>query len=264
MTNRLLKNSAKLVRIAMLGLSLLLMAGCATVPRDPAARAEFKANNDPIEPLNRKVFAFNVTFDRMLIKPLAKGYRWVLPDWIRDTVRRVLDNLNEPIVMVNCVLQVRLTAAATTGGRFIVNSTCGAGGIADLATDWEMPKQVGDFGQTLWSWHMPEGPYLVIPIFGPSNPRDGIGQGIDVYIDPFRYEPLNDNYPDAVTTGRLVADGIDQRERNLESLDEIQRESIDYYASLRSLFRQNRAAELRGEKTSTTLPPAGFYDDPGN
>jgi len=104
---------------------------------------------------------------------------------------------------------------------------------------------------------------LVIPIFGSSSPRDGIGQGVDIYLDPFRYEPANDSFPDAVTTGRIVADGFDQRERNLDSLDEIQRESIDYYASLRSLFRQNRAAELRGEKTSTTLPPAGFYDDPG-
>jgi phospholipid-binding lipoprotein MlaA len=247
----------------MIGLTLLLMAGCAAVPRDPAARAEFKANNDPIEPFNRKVFAFNLTFDRVLIKPLAEGYRWALPDWIRDMVHRVVDNLNEPIVMVNCVLQARLKDAATTSGRFIVNSTFGAGGLADVTTDWGMPQQIGDFGQTLWSWRMPEGPYLVIPVFGPSNPRDGIGQGVDIFIDPFRYEPLNDSYPDAVTTGRITAGGFDQRERNLDSLDAIQRDSIDYDASLRSLYRQNRAAELRGEKTSSTLPPAGFYDDPG-
>jgi phospholipid-binding lipoprotein MlaA len=254
----------RLIRIAIIGLSLLLLAGCATVPRDPAARAEFKANNDPIEPFNRKVFAFNLTFDRVLIKPLAKGYRWAVPDWIRDMVHQVVDNLNEPIVMVNCILQVRLKDAATTGGRFIFNSTFGAGGMADVTTDWGMTEQVGDFGQTLWSWHLPEGPYLDIPIFGPSNPRDTVGQAVDIFIDPFRYEPLNDNYPDAITTGRIVAGGFDQRERNLDSLDEIQRESIDYYASLRSLYRQNRAAELRGEKASTTLPPAGFYDDPGS
>jgi phospholipid-binding lipoprotein MlaA len=253
----------KRIRIAMIGLSLFLTAGCATVPRDPTARAEFKANNDPIEPLNRKTFAFNLGMDRVLIKPLAKGYRWALPDWIRDTVRRIINNLNEPVTMVNCLLQARLKSAAVTGGRFIVNSTFGAGGIADLTTAWDMPKQIGDFGQTLWAWGVPEGPYLVIPIFGPSNPRDGIGRGVDVYIDPFRYVPANDNFPDAVTTGRIIADGVDRRERSLDALDEIQRESIDYYASLRSLYRQNREAELRGEKTSSTLPPAGFYDDPG-
>ena len=241
----------------------LLAAACASVPRDPAAHAEFKANHDPLEPLNRSVFAFNLFADRILIKPLAKGYRWALPGRIRDALRHVLDNLNEPLVLANCVLQARLKPAATTGGRFIVNSTVGVAGIADVATGWKMPKQVGDFGQTLWSWDMPEGPYLIIPIFGPSNPRDGVGRGVDVYLDPFRYIPAHNNYPDAVTTGRIIADGVDQRARSLDSLDEIQRESIDYYASLRSLFRQNRAAELRGEKTSTTLTPAGFYDDPG-
>jgi len=260
---RLLKNSAGLLRVALIGWSLLLMAGCATVPHDPAARADFKANHDPIEPFNRKIFAFNLGVDRVLIKPLAKGYRWALPDGIRDAIRHVLDNLNEPLVLVNCLLQARFESASTTGRRFCLNSTIGVAGVVDVATGLKIPRQVGDFGQTLWAWHMPEGPYLVIPIFGPSNPRDGIGRGVDTYLDPFRYVPAHNNYPDAVTPGRTIADGVDQRERSLDSLDEIQRESIDYYASLRSLYRQNRAAELRGENASTTLPPAGFYDDPG-
>ncbi|MGA3006431.1 MAG: VacJ family lipoprotein [Opitutaceae bacterium] len=250
-------------RTALFGLFLILAAGCATVPRDPAARAEFKANNDPIEPFNRKVFALNVSADKVLIKPLAKGYRWALPGRIRDAIRHVLDNLNEPLVMANCILQGRAKSAVTTGGRFVVNSTVGAAGIADVATGMKLRKQVGDFGQTLWAWGVPEGPYLIIPIFGPSSPRDGLGRAVDVYLDPFRYVPGNYNYPDAVTTGRIVADGVDQRSRNLDSLDEIQRESIDYYASLRSLYRQNRAAELRDGKPLTTLPPADFYDDPG-
>jgi phospholipid-binding lipoprotein MlaA len=253
----------KLMRTAMAGLILLLIAGCATVPRDPAARAEFKANNDPLEPLNRKVFAFNLSADRFLIKPLAKGYRWALPQLVRDSIRHVLDNLDEPLITANCILQARLMSAVTTGARFTVNSTFGVAGILDVASHHKMPKQVGDFGQTLWAWHLPEGPYLVIPIFGPSTPRDGIGQGVDVYLDPYRYVPAHNNYPDAVSTGRIVADGVDQRERSLDSLDEIKRESVDYYASFRSLYRQNRAAELRNQKPSSTLPPAGFYDDPG-
>ena len=125
-----------------------------------------------------------------------------------------------------------------------------------------MPKQAGDFGQTLWAWDVPGGPYLVIPLFGPSNPRDGIGMGVDMYIDPFRYVPAHYTYPAAFTTDRIVVDGVDQRERNLDSARRNPAaSSIDYYASLRSLYRQNREAELRGEKTSSTLPPAGFYDD---
>lgn len=253
----------RLGRIALIGLSLLLMAGCATVPRDPAARAEFKANNDPIEPLNRKIFAFNLTVDRVLIKPVAKGYRAALPQPIRDALRRVLDNLDEPLVMANCILQARFKSAAVTGGRFAVNSTLGVAGIADVAGGWKMPKQVGDFGQTLWSWDVPNGPYLILPLFGPSSPRDAIGQGVDVYLDPLRYIPAHNDYPNWLTTGRIVVDGVDQRARNLDTLDALQRESIDYYAAMRSLYRQNRAAELRNGKPATTLPPADFYDEPG-
>ncbi len=252
----------RIFRIALMGLSLLLMAGCATVPRDPAARAEFKANNDPIEPLNRDIFAFNLSMDRFLIKPVAKGYRAVLPQPIRDALRRVLDNLNEPLVMANCLLQARFNSAIVTGGRFAVNSTLGVAGIADVAKRWRLPRQFGDFGQTLWSWDVPDGPYLILPLFGPSNPRDAVGRGVDVYLDPLRYIPAHNNYPNWLTTGRIVVDGIDQRARTIDTLDELQRDSVDYYAAMRSLYRQNRAAELQGGKASTTLPPADFYDEP--
>jgi phospholipid-binding lipoprotein MlaA len=249
-------------RAALIGLSLLLLTGCATVPRDPVARAAFKANDDPVEPLNRKLFAFNLAVDQALIKPLAKGYRKVLPREARDGIRNFLDNLNEPVVLANCVLQGRLRSAATTGGRFVVNSTVGVAGFADVAVRWKLPKQIGDFGQTLWSWGVEAGPYLIIPVFGPVTPRDGIGRGVDVFLDPFLYISRSQNYPSWVTVGRIVISGVDLRSRNIDSLDEIQRESIDYYASFRSLYRQNRAAELRGGKPSTSLPPPNFYDDP--
>lgn len=251
------------MRIVLIGLALAAMAGCASVPRDPAARAEFKATNDPLEPLNRRIFAFNLSADRYVIKPVAKGYRQVLPQPVRDGLRHAIDNLNEPLILVNCVLQGRLKSAAVTGGRFIVNSTVGVGGLGEVAERWKMPKQVGDFGQTLWAWGFPEGPYLVLPLFGPSSPRDAIGQGIDVYLDPVRYVVRNNNYPNAVSNGKMVVDGVDRRERNLDTLDELQKESIDFYASLRSLYRQNRAAELHNGKPQATLPKSNFYDDPG-
>jgi phospholipid-binding lipoprotein MlaA len=242
---------------------LLLLAGCATAPRDPAGLAVFKANNDPLEPLNRKIFAFNLGVDRVLIKPLAQGYRGALPAGARDAIRRLLDNLKEPVVFCNCLLQGRLKSAATTGGRFAVNTTVGVVGLQDVATGWKLPKQTGDFGQTLWAWGVGEGPYLVVPVFGPINPRDGIGEGVDIYLDPLRYIPAHQDYPTAVTVGRLVLDGVDLRARNLDPLDELQRESIDYYASLRSLYRQNRAAQLGIGQAAPTLPSADFYDDSG-
>jgi phospholipid-binding lipoprotein MlaA len=253
-----------ILRIAAIWLSLLFIAGCATAPRDPAARAEFKANNDPIEPFNRRVFAFNLGLDKVLIRPVAKTYVWAVPRPARNGIRHFLDNLNEPLVFANCVLQGRFQSSVTTAGRLVFNSIVGLGGIFDPASRHNMPQQIGDFGQTLWAWHVPEGPYVIIPVVGPSTPRDVTGRAVDIYIDPFRYVPAKYNYPDEVTTGRLVADGIDQRARYLDALDEIQRESIDYYAAFRSFYRQNRAAELRNNKPSpTALPPANFYDDPG-
>jgi phospholipid-binding lipoprotein MlaA len=250
-------------RVVSAALALVALAGCAAVPREPAARAEFKANNDPLEPLNRRVFRLNDVVDRVLIKPLAKSYRRVLPQPARDALRHFLDNLNEPLVMANCLLQGRFKSAGITGGRFAVNTTFGVAGLSDVAVNWHLPRQIGDFGQTLWAWGAGEGPYLIVPVFGPVTPRDGIGQGVDILFDPLRFVIRNQDIPSGVTAGRVVVDGLDQRARSLDTLDEIQRESIDYYASLRSLYRQNRAAQLQGAKASTTLPPADFYDDSG-
>ncbi len=252
------------VALAVLVGLALVSAGCATVPKDPAALAEFKANNDPIEPFNRKMFSFNLLVDRVLIKPIAKGYRWTFPENVRDALRGIVANLHEPLVLVNCVLQGRLGDAARTGDRFVVNSTIGIVGINDVATRWKVQKQIGDFGQTLWTWGCPEGPYLVIPVFGPRNTRDGVGEGADTFFDPLHNFRDDIEYSSSISAFRIVVGGIDQRERALDTLDEIQHESIDYYASLRSLYRQNRAAELRGGKTPTTLTPTDFYDEPGH
>jgi|HubBroStandDraft_1064217.scaffolds.fasta_scaffold74133_2 phospholipid-binding lipoprotein MlaA len=251
------------LRMAVVLAAAGFAAGCASVPRDPAARAQFEANHDPLEPLNRKTFAFNEGLDRILIKPLAKGYLKVLPQGGRDAIRHFLDNLNEPIVFVNSVLQGRIHNAGTSVCRFVVNTTLGVAGFSDVASKNGLPRQLGDFGQTLWAWGLPDGPYLIIPLFGPSNPRDGIGTGVDMYIDPFRYVARKQDFGSPVTVGRIVLDGVDKRSRNIESLDEVKREAIDYYASFRSLFRQHRAAELRGTDNPAKLPSPDFYEDPG-
>jgi phospholipid-binding lipoprotein MlaA len=253
-----------LLRAAFLALSCsVFLGGCASVPTDPAARAEFNANNDPLEPLNRGIFAFNLSLDRVLIKPLAKGYQKALPENARDALRHLLDNLNEPLILANTILQGRPKSAGTTVCRFLFNSTAGIGGLVDVASAKGLPRQIGDFGQTLWAWGFPEGPYLVLPVFGPSSPRNGVGMAVDSYFDPFRFAAREYDFGAPVVVGRLVIDGLDKRARNIEAIDEMQRESVDYYASLRSLYRQNRAAELKSDGNAPPPPPADLYEDPG-
>jgi phospholipid-binding lipoprotein MlaA len=236
-------------------------AGCATPPSDPAARAEFERTNDPFEPLNREIFDFNLFLDRVAIKPAAQGYQAVIPEKGRDAIRHFLDNLNEPIIFANNVLQGEFKRAHTTFARFLMNSTFGLGGVMDLATGEGLEKQSGDFGQTLYSWGVPEGPYLVLPVLGPSNPRDGVGLGVDGYADPFGQ--LASIYHESIASyGRYVVDGIDQRSRNIETLDELQRNAIDFYAELRSLFRQRRAQVLRHGEPAPIPDLDTLYRDP--
>ena len=232
---------ATLVGLALAALS----AACATPPTDPAARADFEATNDPFEPMNRTIFDVNQFLDRFLIKPVAQGYHTVLPQFTQDMIRHFLNNLGEPVIFANDMMQFEWQAANITAGRFIVNSTFGAGGLFDLASNTGLERQTGDFGQTLYAWGVPQGPYLVLPILGPSDPEDGIGLGVDGVMDPFGYLARGYDVGTTVTISRMAGSGIDLRARNIDTLDDLQRNSIDFYAEIRSLYRQHRASELR-------------------
>lgn len=229
---------------ALLAFLPLALAACATPPSDPAARAEFDKTNDPFEPVNRKIFSFNLFVDRILLRPIAVTYEAAVPEVGRNAIRHFLDNLGEPIVFANNMLQGEFRRAHDTAGRFLTNSTLGLGGTIDIATKAGLEKQSGDFGQTLWRWGVPDGPYIVLPILGPSNPRDAIGTGVDGYADPYSHA-FSGTSIDNADYGRYLINGVDQRARNIQTLDELQRNAIDFYAQLRSLFRQHRASELR-------------------
>jgi phospholipid-binding lipoprotein MlaA len=244
--------------------ALLVVAGCATAPSDPAALSVYKANNDPLEPFNRRIFALNNAIDRSLLKPIAKGYVRLLPQPVRDGLRNAVLNMHEPVVFANNVLQGRFGRAGITAGRFALDSTFGLVGLVDVGRREGLSRQVGDLGQTFHAWGFPEGPYLVLPLFGPSNPRDAIGFGGEVFLDPFRYVTSNDDFPKSATYAPGIIGGIDERSRNIETLDAIEKDAIDYYASLRSLFRQNRAAQLTGDASTAAPAMEGLYDDPGS
>ena len=255
-------NASTWARVIGSGLLLLgLLAACATPPQGPAARAAFDETNDPLEPLNRKIFVANEFIDKILLKPAAEVYVFVIPKGGRDALRRVLDNMKGPVIVLNNMLQGQFNRAGAAATRLAIDTTIGVGGLFDPASRWGLQKQTGDFGQTLFVWGLPEGPYLIIPVLGPSNPRDLLGTAVDSYGDPITFLAKAKGIEDLQVV-RFVVDGIDQRARVIDVLDELKKNALDYYAEIRSLARQRRAAELRhGEQPPT---PKGFYDVPGS
>lgn len=237
----------------MFALSLLLLvSACASTPTNPADRAEYEATNDPFEPTNRVIFDVNDFLDRLLFKPIAGLYRVTVPPGIRDRLSHVLSNFKEPVVFLNNVLQGEFTKAGTTLGRLALNSTVGVAGIWDVSTDWGMPQQTGDFGQTLNTWGVGAGPYLVLPLFGPTNVRDAIGMGVDSVSSPWQYlAGMNGVGSENRLNGfYFLASGVSQREENLEALDALREGSVDFYAQMRSVYRQYRDKQLGNQSTS--------------
>lgn len=252
---RLAKLNARAAAMSLVALIALGLAGCATPPKDPAARAEFEQENDPLEPLNRAVFGFNNVFDGMFLRPAAIVYRETLPRPVQKGVSNFLSNLRSPIVLANDLLQGEMSRAGDTASRFVINTTVGVLGVWDAAGAMGIPGHSEDFGQTFGVWGIGSGPYLVLPILGPSNPRDAVGLAAEWYLDPVNLW-LRDENADGWIIARSLITGVDFRSRNLETLDEIKRTSLDYYVAIRSLYRQRRADEIRnGKSSSDTIAP---------
>lgn len=218
------------VRAALIAV-MLLLDGCATPPADPAARTDFERTNDPLEPLNRKTFAVNQMIDHVVFRPVAKAYITVVPDDARRAVHNMLDNMKEPTLFFDNMLQGEFRRAGVTLGRFIVNSTVGFGGIVDVMALSGVNQQKTDFGQTLYVWGVPSGPYLILPILGPSNPRDAIGGAVDSYADPATILGKSDDIQELLVD-RFVIAGIDERAGVLDVLDDLEKTSVDFYAQL--------------------------------
>lgn len=226
---------------------LVNLAGCATAPTDPAERAEFERNNDPLEPMNRKVFEFNQIVDRFLLKPAAQAYKFVLPEFAQNIVGNIIYNAGEPVRATNALLQGRASDAGKIMNRFMVNSTIGLGGMIDMGSESDLKPVDADFGQTLHVWGAPEGPYLVLPVLGPSNPRDAIGFAVDSVAQPWGYT-VDELGGRATATRYTIAStgafALDKRSKYLDALDALEKGSLDFYAQLRSVSRQHRNAEL--------------------
>ena len=207
----------------------------------PAACATPAAEDlDPLEAVNRISFDFSMFVDRNALRPVAEAYVAVVPDPVRNGLRDCIDNLESPIVFANDLLQGDGDAAGNTMARFLINTTIGIGGLMDPAAAWGLTQDDEDFGITLGRWGDAAGPYLFIPLFGPSSPRDAFGYVTDLAFDPLTYWKGSMWVP----IGEKALDIVDSRARNLESIDAIERTSVDDYAAVRSAYRQSRAAKV--------------------
>jgi len=229
----------------------LILAGlcaCAAVPEDPEERAEFEAQNDPMEPMNREIFEANMYLDEHVMVPVTKAYREATPEEVQNGVHNALANLGQPYVAGNDLLQGRFHDAADSLGRFLINSTFGLFGLVDAVADSGGPKSHdNDVATTLGVWGMGEGPYLMLPFIGPASTRDAIGRVADNWSSPagavFATQGLG-----WVNDVRFGTDIVDSRTRLLDPLDELKRNSIDLYAAVRSTYRQRRNALVSDAK----------------
>ena len=214
-------------------------------------------NPDPWEPFNRFIHRMNETGDIYFVKPLAQGWDFLTPSPFQTVVTNFNNNLQLPVILGNNLLQLKPRHVGDDFLRLFFNLSFGIGGLLDMATWLDIPQNDEDFGQTLGYWGVPEGPFLVLPVFGPSTVRDGIGRGVDsVGTLYFSYLPF---YATLVVRGTEI---VNLRAQFLEEIDANRVESFDYYVFLRNAYLQNRRVkvERRGQRTETAAPDESLYD----
>jgi len=259
-------NVSRIITVILVAASTAI-AGCATAPNpnDAEAVAEYQEINDPAEPTMRAIFAFNQALDKAIVKPTALTYRNVTSEKFRAKTHNFLNNLRSPVIFFNDVLQGELERAVTTLIRFLVNSTVGVLGFNDVAADLGLEFHDEDFGQTLAVWNMPEGPYLMLPVLGPSNPRDAVGRVVDFIIDPLNIWATNNSH-DWVLPTHTALKVIDFRALHYDTIEDLEKSSLDFYAAIRSLYRQRRMDKINNGQSnpSKSVPSIGEFleDDP--
>jgi phospholipid-binding lipoprotein MlaA len=226
-----------------------LLAGCATGPNRTAG--------DPLEPMNRQIFRFNDAVDNSVAVPIAKGYQKVTPHPLRTAISNFFSNIGDISNIANELMQLKITDATQDVIRFAMNTTFGIGGLIDFATLAKLPKHHQDFGLTLGRWGIPSGPYLVLPIFGPSTIRDSVGLVVDV-----RFNPLNYIEP-STRTQLYILQFVNTRSDLLAATNILQQAALDKYSFVRDAYLQQRRARLGGGAASApALPNYGDEETP--
>ena len=252
---------------AVLSLAVMVLSGCATRPAadDPDAIADYEQTNDPLEPTNRVFYAINNGLDTVLLRPAAQAYRYVVPGAVRQGVHNVLSNIGTPVQLTNDILEGKPRRAGDTTMRFLINTTAGVFGIFDFATKWGYPNHDSDFGMTMAAYGVPEGPFLFLPVLGPTDPRDASGFGVDIAMDPFTW--VGGPHDTGLTTfnwSRYGSNAVDSRERVLDALDQIKKTALDPYATFRSLYRQHRRAQIEDLRNDNRATVPVWFSQPAD
>jgi phospholipid-binding lipoprotein MlaA len=226
---------------------VLSVLGFAALVAAPGVASAQEAQSDPWEGFNRNMYAVHEGVDQAVLEPVARGYRAITPRPVRQGVRNFLRNLRAPVIFVNDVLQGEVGRAGTTVARFGVNTTIGIGGVFDPATSMGLERHDEDFGQTLAVWGVDSGPYIFVPLLGPTTVRDGAGRIVDIAFDPLTWAEFDE--VDEVRIGRTVLAGVSARELVLETVDDIRRDSPDPYVTIRSSYGLLRESAIQNGPT---------------
>jgi phospholipid-binding lipoprotein MlaA len=248
-----MKKSAGVSRVLAVALAAMLLASCASAPNDGA--------NDPLESFNREMFDINIALDKTILRPVTQAYVDFVPDPVRDMVHNFLFHLGEPVTFANDLLQGEFDRAGQTAARMVTNTIIGFG-MWDVMASSGAAGHKEDLGQTFAVWGAPEGPYLVLPLLGPSTARDTAGDAVQfalAYNDLDVVGHLLDTYTDStaqflISSSRTLVNAVDKRAQVLGKLAELEKTSLDFYATIRSLYRQKRADEIRNGESGEAVP----------
>jgi len=207
---------------------------------------------DPLEGFNRAIFKFNNAADQIILEPVARGYR-KLPSPMQNGISNFLSNLRMPLVIVNQLLQGQVKNSAESTGRFVVNTTAGVFGLFDVADNIGLEEKDEDYGQTLATWGVGDGFYIVLPIFGPSNLRDTTGLLLTAATDPVNAYAIAEGEGWIVPI-RTTINAVDRRSKIIDEVNALRNNSVDYYAAVRSSYYQNRKAAIQNIDNSELTP----------
>jgi len=210
------------------------------IPLEPEEEEVELKISDPLEPLNRVIFTFNDHVYRFILKPIVRVYKLIMPAEFRMLIKNFFTNLAMPVRFVNCVLQGKIKAAARELLRFVLNTTIGVLGLVDVATEWGIKSQPEDLGQTLAVYGVGEGPYLVLPLLGPTTLRDGVGTALDMFLEPVNYMPKNETF-----YGVKALNYTNKSSYYLETYFDLKASALDPYVAVRNAYVQHRRQEVK-------------------